>query len=68
MIVTRKFDKAKTMAHNPTLVGVVAGIRFYEHPLRGDEAPLVADTGTEFGLTDFWDLPTLEDLGFEFAK
>ena len=62
MIVYRKLNKEKVMARNPELIGVVAGIRFYEHPAYGDESPLIADTGTEFGLTDFWELPDIADL------
>ncbi|MGL5078786.1 MAG: hypothetical protein ACRDBG_23560 [Waterburya sp.] len=48
----------------PELVGEVAGYRFYEHPIRGDEAPLVMITpdGRMVKRTDFWDLPTTEEL------
>lgn len=62
MLIYRKFNREKFLGDNPTLIGVVAGIKFYEHPKKGDESPLIADTGTEIGLTDFWELPEITDL------
>lgn len=64
MLITIKFNREKVMSHNPTLIGIVAGVRFYEHPIQGDESPLIADTGTEIGLTDFWELPTLDEMEY----
>lgn len=60
--IVKPYNREKVMADNPTLVGVVGGIKFYEHPKFGDESPLIADTGDQFGLTDFWELPSLSDL------
>jgi hypothetical protein len=55
--------KAKVMAHKPTMIGVVGGITFWEHPTRGDECPMLAtlEDGT-MGMTDFWELPLLVEL------
>lgn len=61
-MITRKLNKEKTMARNPEHLGTVAGIKFYEHPIYGDESPIIADTGTEFGVTDFWEVPTLDEI------
>lgn len=48
----------------PTLIGVSLGWRFYEHPKYGDETGLVAyrKATNELYLTDFYDVPTLEEL------
>jgi len=61
-MIMRHYNKEKFMSANPTLIGVVNGIRFYEHPTCGDEVPLVAVSDDFCGLTDFWDLPEFEDL------
>lgn len=50
------------LAKEPTLIGVVQGHAFYEHPTRGDESPLIAITHNgKLKRTDFWDLPTREE-------
>jgi hypothetical protein len=58
-------DNAKAfLARNPTLVGVVAGHAFYEHPTRGDESPLIVigpDGRKE--LSEHWELPTMNHKG-----
>ena len=57
-------DKAqKFLAKKPTLIGSVAGSKFYEHPTGGDESPLIEITpqGTII-LTGWWDLPTVDEL------
>lgn len=43
---------------DPKLLAITAGARWYEHPLQGDEVPLVAilPDGRVFGTT-FWDVP-----------
>jgi len=56
--------KERFFAHRPTLIGVVAGVQFYEHPLYGDDVGLVAydrRTGA-LGLTDFHDVPAPHEL------
>jgi len=47
----------EVMRHNPTLIGVIMGVRFYECPIHGDEAPLIAVTDTQCGYTDYYDMP-----------
>lgn len=55
-------DKARAfLARKPALIGIIAGVRFYEHPTYGDEAPLIAIAGGKLRRTDCWELPELED-------
>jgi len=44
-------------------VGVVAGVRFYEHPTRGDESPLMVLRDGRLVPSPYWELPTLDELG-----
>jgi len=60
--ITKRYNKQKVMATKPTLMGVVIGIKFYEHPVFGDEVPLIADTDKQFGLSEFWEIPPLIEL------
>ena len=65
MKVYKRIDKAKFMAKNPTLIGVVGALTFYEHPTYGDEIGLIAVSNIVENLaiqTDYYDLPTLEEL------
>lgn len=57
-------DKARTfLAKKPTLIGCVAGHRFYEHPTYGDESPLIMITPDgKVKRSDHWELPAIEDL------
>lgn len=53
------------LSQRPTLVGAVLGYRFYEHPTRGDEAPLIAITPDGRVIpTDWWECPSM----FEVAE
>ena len=53
----------KFLDRKPTLIASVAGRRFYEHPTKGDESPLVEITREgKVRLSDFWEAPSLEDL------
>ncbi len=63
-ILVETYDYHDFMSRDPMLVGVVGSWKFYEHPTRGDEAPLVGvNTATrECVLTSFWDVPSLEEL------
>ena len=47
---------------NPTLIGVVNGISFYENPELGDEAPLMVKYQGEWRDSCFWDLPGWEEV------
>lgn len=66
--ITKSFDLAKFMARNPDCVGKTLGFSFYEHPTRGDEAPLIISNGAECGLSHYWEVPTIEEMGFSFAN
>ena len=58
----RTLNLAKVMARNPTLIGVVSGIRFYEHPIYGDEAGLIAVQDGVAYQTCWFDLPDWNEL------
>ena len=57
-------DKAKAfLAKNPERIGAIAGHTFYEHPIYGDESPLMVITPEgKIKRSEFWELPTLEEL------
>lgn len=59
----RRLSATKVLAANPTLIGTVLGIRFYEHPTHGDEAGLIViDLNGNAYQTDWYDLPRDCDL------
>jgi len=59
----RRLSAAKVLAANPTLIGTVLGIRFYEHPSLGDETGLIViDLNGVAYQTDWYDLPRDVDL------
>ena len=55
--IERKLNKEKVMAKNPTKLGRVLDWDFYECPIHGDEAPLIADGPSGFGYSGHYDLP-----------
>jgi len=60
-----KFNQSsqeRIMSQSPTLCGVVAGVRFYEHPKHGDEVGLMALADGQLYQTDFYDVPSLDEL------
>ncbi len=61
-IILKPYSKAKVLGDNPTLIGTVDGIDFYEHPRLGDESPLIAIIGETCGLCSFYELPNLHEL------
>ena len=58
----KEISKEKFMGKNPTLVGSVAGVSFYEHPIYGDDVALIAVKGEKCGYSHWYDLPTLEEI------
>jgi len=60
--LTRELPRDKVMARNPTLIGVIMGVRFYECAIHGDEAPLIAVTDTQCGYTDYYDMPNTDEF------
>lgn len=54
----------KFRARKPTLIGLVAGFKFYEDPICGDEAALIAvsPSGKTVGRTHFWELPSRDEV------
>lgn len=56
-------DKAKRIAKEGTLIGSVCGVPFYEHPVYGDEVPLLYITKDgRAKLSDFYEVPTVDEL------
>jgi hypothetical protein len=56
-------DKAKKIASSATLIGVVAGVPFYESPAYGDESPLLYITKDgRVKISDYWELPDYDEL------
>ncbi len=48
---------------NPTLIGSVLGHYFYEHPVHGDESPLVMiKPNGDLLVSDWYELPTLTEM------
>lgn len=43
--------------NNPTKIGEVDGITYYENPEHGDEGPLLLVYGSLVGTSHFWELP-----------
>lgn len=67
-MITGPKTTAKWNKINPTHIGTVAGIRFFEHPTKGDESPLVIfdrSNTNRWIITEFWEVPGIEEL-FEF--
>lgn len=51
-------DKAKLIESKATLIGAVCGVPFYEHPVFGDDCPLLYITKCGMvRLSDYWELP-----------
>ena len=61
--IIKRYNPEKFFNRNPTLLGSVSGIHFYEHPVYGDESPLVAKLpdGT-VGLTCHWEVPAEHEI------
>lgn len=62
----------RLMSHNPTLFGVMMNdlgqqIHFYEHPLKGDEASIIA-VSHELELADYTGFYELDDLTAEHGE
>lgn len=61
-----KTDKAKHIAKQATLVAIINGVPFYEHPTLGDEVPLLYITKAgKVKRSDFYEVPELQDLPFD---
>lgn len=61
--MTNLSDKAAAfLAKNPTFMGRVCDVSFYEHPTKGDESPLVQIKNGQISVSDHWEVPSLEEL------
>lgn len=61
-IFSKEINLEKFMARQPELVGIVVGIKFYEHPLYGDEVALIAIRGNQCGYSHWQEIPSLDEL------
>ena len=54
----------KLMASNPHLFATVNGFKFYEHPIHGDESPLMMmqPNGELIEFSDWFDIPDPDEL------
>tara|TARA_R110002012_G_scaffold63756_3_gene167685 strand:+ start:5046 stop:5234 length:189 start_codon:yes stop_codon:yes gene_type:complete len=54
----------KLMASNPHLFATVKGYNFYEHPIHGDESPLMMmqPNGELIEFSDWFDIPDPDEL------
>lgn len=54
----------KLMASNPHLFATVKGFKFYEHPIHGDESPLMMmkPDGELIEFSDWFEVPTPYEL------
>lgn len=54
-----KTEKAKRLVTEATYIGAVDGVPFYEHPVYGDESPLLyINHEGKVKLSDHYELPT----------
>jgi hypothetical protein len=47
---------------NPTHIGTVSGIRFFEHPMYGDDSQMIVKQDGNWNLTVFWEPPDFDEL------
>lgn len=59
LILTHRILKEMPTA---TRIATVAGYKLFEDPINGDEAPLICQIKSNFWRTDFYDVPTVEEL------
>lgn len=45
-----------------TYLATVAGVALYEHGQFGDESPMMAKVKGRWFATDFWDMPSAEEV------
>lgn len=50
------------MFESATHLFTVAGVRFFEHPIYGDESPLLASVNGDMIHTDFWERPEADEV------
>ena len=64
-IIIKPYSKTKFLSAKPELIGIVNDVEFYEHPRLGDECPLIAIQGEQCGVSEFYELPSTEELKYE---
>jgi len=57
-----EINKDKFLASNPTLIARSTFIDFYEDPIHGDEAGLVAVFDSQCRVTDLYDIPDQDEI------
>ena len=63
-VLVKKLNNDKVNADNPTHVGTVMGVRFFEDPNYGDERPMLACINGDWYRSTCWEVPTLEEMVF----
>lgn len=56
-----KINRTKFFALKPTLVGIVSGVSYYEDPIHGDEATLIAVTAESIEHTAHYEMQDIHD-------
>jgi hypothetical protein len=49
------------MGQNPTVIGVVGPVTYYEHPTYGDEAPMFFIEDGKLRRSEHWDIDSAQD-------
>ncbi len=62
LVEVKQYNKRLFMAHNPKLIGVILGVKFYENPIYGDERELIAVVGEKCFLTEFFELDDIDNI------
>ena len=61
-VLSKKLNNDKCNAANPTHMGTVMGVRFFEHPSHGDEAPMFACIDGDWYLSTCYEIPSLDEM------
>lgn len=63
-LISKAYNREKFFSQNPTKIGQVAEFTFWEHPICGDEVPLIVENSEtkELGLSHWYDLPDHDEL------
>ena len=57
LMIVKIDGRLKTVGSAPTYIGSAGGRKFYEHPIYGDESPMIERVGEgQYISTTFWEL------------
>jgi hypothetical protein len=66
--ITKRVNVQKFLACNPTLIGIMSGVRFYECPVNGDEGFLTAICGESGGQTHWLEMPDCQEYALSIRE